>query len=288
MVGDVIDGRFEILKILGQGGLSKVYHVRDDVEGEQRVLKLFATAAGYEAVRREISALRKIDHPNVVKVFWAGKTNAGDWYLITEFVDGDSLEEFVTGNRRLRDREAVDVALDLLDALVAFHPDTARLKQLKAKGREGDLMEAEWREWLELNDKGLVHRDIKPPNVMLTRTGTKLLDFNIASRVGDPVYAQSGTRPHWPPEADLDRWDVSTDLFAVGVLLYQLLCDGHHPFPNATPMVDEPVIDPRMIRSDLNPDLAEFLIKACAPASVDRFSTAVDMRLALRSIRTGL
>jgi serine/threonine protein kinase len=237
--------------------------VRDDVEGEERALKLFNSAAGDAAVRREIGALRKIHHPNVVRVFWAGKTNAGEWYLITEFIDGESLDEFATGRKHLRDREAVDVALDLLDALVAFHP-------------------------LELKDKGLVHRDIKPLNVMLTRTGAKLLDFNIASRVGDPVHTQSGTPPYQPPDAGLGRWDVSTDLFAVGVLLYRLLCNGHHPFPDATPMVDVPVTDPRTIRSDLNPDLAGFLIKACAPASVDRFSTAVDMQLALRNIRAHL
>jgi hypothetical protein len=287
-VGDILEDRFEILQLLGQGSFSKVYRVRDDVEGEERALKLFGSAAGDEAVRREIGALRKIDHPNVVKVFWAGKTGAGDWYLITEFVDGESLDEFVSGQRRLRDREAVDVALDLLDALVAFHPDAARLKQLDARRHEGELPEGEAREWLELQDKGLIHRDIKPLNVILTRTGAKLLDFNIASRVGDPVHTHSGTPPYQPPDAGLTRWDVSTDLFAVGVLLYRLLGDGHHPFPNAKPMIDIRVIDPRTIRPGLNPDLAEFLIKACAPASADRFPTAADMRLALRSVRADL
>jgi hypothetical protein len=287
-VGDVIDGRFEVLQIVGKGGFSKVYRVHDDVEGDERALKLFDSLAGDEAVRREIGALRKIHHPNVVKVFWAGKTNAGEWYLITEFIDGESLDEFVTGKRSLRDREAVDVALDLLDALVSFHPDAARLKQLDANRRDGDLPEAQAREWAKLKDQGLVHRDIKPLNVMLTRTGAKLLDFNIASRVGDPVHTQSGTPPYQPPDAGLARWDVSTDLFAVGVLLYRLLANGHHPFPNARPMIDVPVTDPKTIRSDLAPDLAEFLIKACAPASADRFATAADMRLALRTIRAGL
>ena len=287
-IGDVIDDRFEILDILGRGGFSKVYRVRDDLEGEERALKLFDNACGYEAVRREIGALRKIRHPNVVEVYWADKTTAGDWYLITEFIEGESLGEFVAGKRVLRDREAVDVALDILGALVAFHPDSELLKQLDARRREGELSEADFNEWMELKDKGLVHRDIKPFNVLLTRTGAKLLDFNIASRVGDDVRTRSGTPPYQAPDADLTRWDVSTDLFAVGVLLYQLLCNGHHPYPNSRPMVDEPVIDPRTIRSDLNPDLAEFLTKACASANAERYPTAAEMQLALRKIRANL
>jgi hypothetical protein len=253
-VGDVLEDRFKILQVLGQGGFSKVYRVHDNVEGKERALKLFNTAAGYEAVRREIGALRDIHHPNVVEVFWAGQTSGGVWYLITEFIDGESLEEFVTGRRNLRDREAVDVALDLLEALVAFHPE-------------------------------LIHRDIKPRNVVLTRAGAKLLDFNIASRFGDPVHTQSGTPPYQPPDADLTHWDVSTDLFAVGVLLYQLLCDGSHPYPNAMPLIDAEVTDPRAFRSDVSPDLAEFLVRACAPVSHDRFSAATEMRLALRNVR---
>jgi serine/threonine protein kinase len=286
-VGDILEGRFEILGLLGQGGFSKVYRVRDDVEDEERALKLFDNAAGYEAVRREIGALRKIHHPNVVEVFWAGKTSVGDWYLITEFIDGEPLDEFTTGRKLLPDREAVRVALDVLDALVAFHPDAVRLNQLDAKRREDDVSVAEYDEWMDLKDKGLVHRDIKPLNVILTRTGAKLLDFNIASRVGDPVYTVSGTPPYQPPDANLTRWDVSTDLFAVGVVLYELLCN-HHPYLNSMPIVDEPVIDPRATRSDLNPDLARFLIKACASANVDRFSTAAEMQLALQEVRADL
>jgi serine/threonine protein kinase len=287
VVGDVIDDRFEILEIIDQGGFSKVYRVRDDVEGEERALKLFNNAAGYVAVRRELRALRKIRHPNVVEVFWATKTRAGEWYLITEFIHGERLDAFISDTRCLRDREAVDVALDLLDALIAFHPDSLRLGELDAKRRQGELSEAEYHEWMELNEHGLVHRDIKPRNVILTRTGAKLLDFNIASRVGDPVRTQSGTPPYQPPDADLTRWEVTPDLFAVGVILYELLCNAH-PYPNARPMVDEPVIDPRKVRPDVGADLAEFLIKACASLKADRFSTAAEMRDALRKIRAEL
>src|ERR1700744_5906435 len=134
--GDVIDGRFEILQVVGRGSFSTVFRVRDDVEEGERAHKLFVSAAGPEAVRREIGALRKIRRPHVVEVFWAGQTSDGEWYLIPEFIDGDSLDEFVTGRRRLRDREAVDVVLDLLDALVAFPPDAARVGEVDARRRE--------------------------------------------------------------------------------------------------------------------------------------------------------
>ena len=284
-VGDVIDGRFEILDILGQGGFSKVYRVRDEVEGEERAFKLFQNAAGYDAVRREIAALRKVDHPNVVKVYWAGKTNTGDWYLITEFIDGESLDDYATGKRHLRDREAIDVALDVLGALVAIHPDAARIQELHEKSRMGELAEDEYSELMALQESGLVHRDIKPQNVILTRTGAKLLDFNIASRVGDPVYTQSGTPPYQAPDVDLTRWDVSTDLFAVGVMLYELLCNGHHPYPGSRPMVREQVIDPRTIRPELSDAIAEFLLKACAADRANRFTTAQEMKSALEAAR---
>jgi uncharacterized protein (TIGR02653 family) len=287
-VGDVIDGRFEILDILGHGGFSRVYRVLDEVEGEERAFKLFDNAAGYEAVRREVAALRKVQHPHVVKVYWADKTADGDWYLITEYIEGESLEEYVNGKRHLRDREAVDVALDVLNALVAIHPDSVRLGELDAKREDGGLSETEFREWQVLQEEGLVHRDIKPLNVMLTRQGAKLLDFNISSRVGDPILTQSGTPPYQAPDAELTRWDVSTDLFAVGVMLYELLCNGRHPYASSRPMVDSEVIDPRVIRPDLSTELAAFLQRACAPLRSKRFATASEMEAELLRIRSAL
>lgn len=285
-VGDLIGDRFEVLETLGQGGFAQVFRVLDRLEGEERAFKLFENAAGYDAVRREIGALRKIDHPHVVKVLWADKTAEGEWYLITEFVEGEVLEEYARGAKHLRDREAVDVALDILDALKAIHPDAARLEELSAKNRDGSLTPAEFEEMQGLQEHGLVHRDIKPQNVVLTRQGAKLLDFNIASRVGDPVKTVSGTPPYQAPDADYTRWDVSTDLFAVGVMLYELLCNGTHPYEGGRPMVGELVRDPRTVRSDLPKVLGDFLMKACAPEREQRFKTAFEMRAELQSIRS--
>jgi uncharacterized protein (TIGR02653 family) len=287
-VGDLIDDRFEILEVLGRGGFSTVYRVLDRVEEEERALKIFENASGYDAVRREIGALRKVHHPNVVQVFWASKTGEGDWYLVTEFIAGEPLSEYATGQKHLEDPEAVDVALDILDALVAIHPNAKRLTELEAKVSSGELTEGECEELLELKETGLVHRDIKPENIILSRQGAKLLDFNIASRAGDRVMTQSGTPPYQAPDANLTRWDVSTDLFAVGVLLYELVCGGQHPYPRSTPMVDEEVISPKARMPELDARLADFLLKACAPDRSTRFATAQEMRSALQEVRSGL
>lgn len=286
--GEVIDGRFEVKDILGSGGFSQVYRVFDQVEGVERAVKVFENAAGYDAVRREISALRTVHHPNVVEVFWADRTDDGEWFLVTEFVEGESLDHYTDGSKHLRDREAVDVALDVLDALVAIHPDSARLDQLENKKREDDLSSEEFAEMQDLQAKGLVHRDIKPQNVLVTRNGAKLLDFNIASRVGDPVKTLSGTPPYQAPDADLTRWDVSTDLFGVGVMLYELLCNGEHPYEGGRPSLGEGIRDVRQHRADLSPKLADFLTKACAPYREDRFNTALHMRQELESIRVSI
>lgn len=287
--GDVIDDRFEVVDILGAGGFSKVYRVQDVVEGVERALKLFNNASGYDAVRREIAALRKVSHPHVVEVIWAGKTSQNEWYLLTEYVQGEPLESYATGKQVLRDREAVDVALDVLDALTAIHPDARRLGELEAKKRDGeDLTYEEFGEFQELQESGLVHRDIKPQNIILTRQGAKLLDFNIASRVGDPVMTVSGTPPYQAPDVDYTKWDVSTDLFAVGVTLYELLCNGEHPYPGGRPMIGEEVRDPAGFRADLPESLHAFLTRACAPYRDQRFQTAFEMRDELADIRTAM
>ncbi len=222
--------------------------------------------------------LRRVDHPNVVKVFWADEATDGTWFLVSEYVEGQLLESYVGRNPPMSVEEVALVGDQLLAALEAMHPDEARIVDLKS----GELSEAEFRELQELHDTGFVHRDIKPNNIMLTPNGIKVLDFNIASRVGDRMMTRSGTEPYQAPDIGYTTWDVSTDLFAAGVVLYELLC-GEHPYPHGWPRLDMNPRDPRELRSDVRDELAAFLLRACAPTRDERFSTAREMRTSLDS-----
>ena len=106
--------------------------------------------------------------------------------------------------------------------------------------------------------------------------------------MGDPVRTVSGTPPYQPPDADLTRWDVSTDLFAVGVTLYELLCDGQHPYAEARPMADAKPRDPRQFRQEMAATFAEFLLRACDADRSIRFQTAAEMETALKAVRDAL
>src|SRR5260221_4586867 len=111
------------------------------------------------------------------------------------------------------------------------------------------------------------------------------VDVIPAARAAQMVCTQSGTPPYQSPDitAGIDRWAPSSDLFAVGVVLYELLCYTH-PYEDAQPRMDRVPQDPRKYREELSPDLAEYLTKACAPWHGQRFATATEMRGALRAI----
>jgi serine/threonine protein kinase len=278
--GDVIDGKFEVRDELGKGGFSCVYRVYRAIDDCEYALKVFNVGDAYEKVQREANVLRNIQHPHVVRVVWADRTQAGQWYLVSELVQGESLDDYVSGSKRLSAQEAVDVALELLSALEAIHPDQRRIEDLE---RAEELSAEEYEELQELKNRGIVHRDIKPQNLILTTSGIVLIDFNIASRVGDQVVTLSGTPRYQAPDVELTTWDVSTDLFAVGVVLYELLC-GVHPYEDAQPRADHLPRDPRQFRLDLSAELAEFLVRACSPFRADRFQNAVEMRAVLEEL----
>ena len=280
--GDLIDGKFEVRKRLGGGGFSTVYRVYRAMDDQEFALKVFNVDVSYDKIQREVTMLRAISHPRVVKVVWADRTRAGQWYMVSELIQGEDFTAYASGQKRLAPAEAVEVTCQLLSALEAIHPNTRRLAELQAVD---ELSDEQYAELMRLRSEGIVHRDIKPQNLMLTTDGLMLIDFNIASRVGQRVDTISGTPPYQSPDITpgVESWDVSPDLFATGVTLYELLC-CEHPYEGSQPRVDRLPRDPREHRSDLSPELADFLLKACAPFRGERFETAAEMRDALERI----
>lgn len=276
--GESIDGRFDVVGVLGSGGFATVLKVFDKLEQQFWAMKIFARTSAEDALRREIRCLRSIQHPNVLSVVWADRTEDGHWYLLSEFLAGDTLDLYTGEEQRLPDAAIVELGTSLLRALEAIHPNVQRIRELESS----TLSQAEWDELQELKESGFVHRDIKPQNLMLTPEGLKLLDFNIASRVGDPVYTISGTPAYQPPDSDLTKWSESVDLFAAGVTLYELFCH-EHPYPDAQPSLEDGPLDPIEFREELSAPIRHFLLKACAPTASERFQAASEMLVALEA-----
>ena len=280
--GDVIDGDYEVLAFLAKGGFSSVYRVYRALDDRDYALKVFNAAGSFETLRRELAILREIHHPHVVEVVWGGRTNVGQWYLVSKYVEGEPLNAYAYGPKALSAREVVTVIDELLDALGAIHPDEERIRELEAIDREGGLTEEQYQELLEAK-KGVIHRDVKPGNLLLTSQGVILIDFNISSLAGSQVATVAGTPAYRPPEADYTTWNVYTDLFATGVVAYELLCHKH-PFEHRAPGDDWVPADPRTYRSDLSPAMAAWLIQACAGSRAEHFATAKEMRAALSAV----
>ena len=281
--GDLIDGKFEVRERLGEGGFSNVYRVYLAMEDREFALKIFNASDAYDKVQREIQILRSINHEHIVKVVWADQTQAKQWYIVTELVKGQPLSEYTEGAKRLAPQEALTIILDLLGALEAIQPDEQRIAELRAKS---ELSADEFEELQHLQSGGIVHRDIKPQNLILSEDpeqGIVLIDFNIASKVGDPVVTVSGTPRYQAPDANYTNWTVSTDLFATAVVLYELLC-AEHPYEDGQPRVDRVPIDARQFNGGFSPELCAFLTRACSPLAEQRFSSAREMRAALAAI----
>jgi hypothetical protein len=277
--------RFDNLGKLGEGGFAPVYHVFDRHEDKERAVKVFSPS-DKEAARRELGALRMFHDPRIVEVFSIEQEpDTGRWYLVMEYIDGRPLSAYAEGRFLMEDRFAIGVIDSVLDALAVIHPDQAQIDAIREKT---EMSEDQLGKLIELEEKALVHRDIKPENIILLSDGSiKLIDFNISSPAGAAVKTRSGTPSYQPPDATNDVWDVSTDLFATAVVLYELICNAH-PYPNAEPRADRTPIDPRVRRPSIPEPLAKFLLKGCMPHREERFQTATEMRTALAAAAESL
>lgn len=279
--GQLIKNRYEVDAVLGSGGFSTVYAVTDTWLDRRHALKLFLPIHGMETLSHEAQTLIKLDHPGVVKVHDVGETDTDprQVYLKMELVEGRSVEALVAEDAPLPLGEAMALVEQLLDALIAIHPDAEAIAALEAKD---ELSVEEFSQLQELQESGLVHRDVKPANLMVTPDGQlKMIDFGIATPVNATVYTVSATPQYAPPGADLTRWNVDPDLFATGIVAFKLLT-GEHPYAGSDPQVGAGPADPCALAPDVPRALGDALLRAVARQKDERFSSARELRAALR------
>jgi serine/threonine-protein kinase len=212
--GTIVDGRYRIIRRLGAGGMAEVYCAEDSQLGRQIALKLlyrrFAEDAEFvERFRREASAAAGLQHPNVVQVFDRGEWD-GTYYIAMEFIAGRTLKQVVRDHGALEPTLAADVTIQILKATRFAHR------------------------------RGVVHRDLKPQNVLVDEEGrAKVADFGIA-RAGASDMTETGsvmgTAQYLSPEqAQGLPVDLRSDLYSIGVILYELLT-GDVPFDAESPV----------------------------------------------------
>ncbi|MCX6582622.1 MAG: serine/threonine-protein kinase [Candidatus Aminicenantes bacterium] len=215
-------GKFHVQEIIGRGGMGVVFKVWDTLEDRPKAIKmvppeLATSPLAFEDLKREISLASGIIHPNVVKVL-SLEAQDGQYFIVMEFIEGESLEKKMawTKERRLKEADVIRIMKKTADGVVEAH---ARM---------------------------IIHRDLKPRNIMEAKNGeVKVLDFGISHRMGRSMTEltgvnNTGTWPYMAPEQlsnNFGREDQQVDIWAMGVTMYQLL-SGDIPFRNREQIID--------------------------------------------------
>src|SRR6266513_2891745 len=271
LIGTVFDGRYRIVRKLGTGGMANVYLAEDQELGRRVAIKVLDDRHAsddqfVERFRREAKAAAALSHPNIVSIYDRGETD-GTYYIAMEYLDGPNLKELVRqGTPSIR--TAITYGREILSALRIAHR------------------------------RGLVHRDIKPHNILIDAEGRlKVTDFGIA-RSGPSQMTEAGsiigTAQYLSPEqARGAPVDQRSDLYSVGVVLYELLT-GAVPFTGSTPLeiamkhLSEVPKPPSRLRPDVPPDLDRVVLRALAKNPDERYQNAPEMDADLARIERGL
>lgn len=266
--GILLDNRYRIVDKIGVGGMADVYLGEDTLLGRQVAIKvLHANFANDDEFvtrfKREAQAAGKLNHPNIVNMYDVG-FDQDLHYIVMEYVDGETLKEYITRHGRLSIDEAVKFTIAIAEGLEHAHT------------------------------MGIVHCDIKPHNVIITRTGrVKVTDFGIAramNATNTVMYTNSilGSAHYLSPEqASGKPVDGNTDIYSLGVVLYEMLT-GRVPFEGETPIavalkhVREKVAPPTRYNPSIPPLLEAVVMKALSKNPTDRFDSISDMISDLR------
>jgi eukaryotic-like serine/threonine-protein kinase len=273
----LLGGRYQVGELLGYGGMAEVHKGRDLRLGRDVAIKMLRTdlardATFQERFRREAQNSAALNHPAIVAVYDTGEevSAVGEKqpFIVMEFVNGRTLKEVLAAEQRLQTRRALEIIADICAALEFSHRH------------------------------GIIHRDIKPGNVMITQNGqVKVMDFGIARALasGATTMTQTsaviGTAQYLSPEqARGESVDARSDVYAAGCVLFELLV-GHPPFVGDSPVsvayqhVREEPKAPSDINREVPPDVDAIVLKALSKNPLNRYQSAQEMRAdALRAV----
>lgn len=272
--GKLYGGRYRVQEAIASGGMAEVFVARDELLGRKVALKLLQPELARdrsfrERFRREAQAAASLNDPGIVSVYDWG-ADEGDYYLIMEYVEGSTLRDVIKDEGHMEQTRAAEIAADICAALNVAH------------------------------QKGIVHRDVKPANIAITPGGqTKVMDFGISRAETDDGHTVTqagmvmGTAKYFSPEqAQGMPVDARSDLYSVGVILYEMLT-GRPPFEGDTPAaiaykhVSEAPVPASQLVSEVSGDADAIVMKALAKNPDNRYESALDMRSDLKRLMRG-
>ncbi|HEX5847833.1 MAG TPA: protein kinase [Rubrobacter sp.] len=274
MRGKIFDGRYVLGESLGSGGMGEVYLAHDGVLERDVALKVLRTqyAGDEEFAERfkwEARSAASLSHPNIVQVYDRGETEDGTSYIAMEYVPGGTLKEQITRRAPFGDSDAAAVGAQIADALEAAH------------------------------EQGMIHRDIKPQNVLVTASGDlKVTDFGIARAASAMTNTASGaifgTAAYISPEQALgEPVGPASDLYSLGVILYEMLT-GELPFSADNSIavcmkhVNEPPVPPQVVNPEISDGMSALVLMLLAKHPGDRYGSAMRLLSDLERVRDGL